>query len=926
MKGRAFFWKRGDVKMQPKRLGASILGAVLAGASIAAPVLAASNYTLGDYPKPFVTDGETNFLIVVGARAKPIDVVGAIDIAARLGAEPGEEKTITVSGTTGGEMSISGEGTSLSTASKRIYLGDKINKAKNTLTSSDMPNLLASDTFEDDDGNTYDYDLYIDVGENQVKFWQEESDEDPILGIQMSTSSSSPLYTAKISFQKAVDFTDDDSVGNTLKLFGRTFTVSDDTDSDTLVLYKASQEITLEMGEETTVEVGGNSYTVKVIGFDTDSTPKEVVVEVNGETKSIGEGRSKKVGGLEIYAKTVTAWAQGSEGLAVLQVGSEKVILEDGEPVKVGDDEEEVEGTKVSFSGDPTSLSSIEIAVYAPDSDEDYIKKGEEFVDPVFGTFKVKFDSMANGPDASEVRETITIDGDSNSGTVAFEDSDGEDKTTQFVYYSGGYYVAGKDDTGAPYHLVEGEWISKSTADDDYIIVGREDYAHILEVSSLSIDEGDGTTDNDDYVKFTDKRTGETYKVEFEAPSSGDATKDFYIEGKKYTLTYNATLDKFKVEDAETGTNVFPTIETSKGAELAITKNDVQIGDEVDSATIYLLPTGYIKITPNSGADTAKIETSTDGSSWTTVATAASGDTEVSLGKLDYIINITQGDTGSDGKVDVYVSIDGDLTSGSTSEITKPAIVLIEEENDNTDANEVVIVPFNYDSDDGVGTEKSGILTSDSEASYTASSDDDVYYMLTSYGTYIKEDRSDDVGKVTITYPDDQMYANIAVLATEASVSTTEATEGQTVTYEEVVPIKSDVAALDSDSAVSAAKTEKNLILVGGPAVNALVRDLFRDKFNVSTAEDGWIYGAQLAEANYCGENGVYDGEQGLIKLVNDAFTEGKVALIVMGCDTEGKWTKAASRVLQQYDDYADELAGKEEVRLTGSVENPTIS
>ena len=63
-----------------------------------------------------------------------------------------------------------------------------------------------------------------------------------------------------------------------------------------------------------------------------------------------------------------------------------------------------------------------------------------------------------------------------------------------------------------------------------------------------------------------------------------------------------------------------------------------------------------------------------------------------------------------------------------------------------------------------------------------------------------------------------------------------------------------------------------------------------------------------------------------MIKLVNDAFTEGKVALIVMGCDTEGKWTKAASRVLQQYDDYADELAGKEEVRLTGSVENPTIS
>ncbi|MCD6274754.1 MAG: S-layer protein, partial [Candidatus Aenigmarchaeota archaeon] len=67
---------------------AGTIGAVMAASTLLVPVMAANTYSLSDYPQPFITDGKTNMLIVVGADASPADVVGAINIAVRLGSEP----------------------------------------------------------------------------------------------------------------------------------------------------------------------------------------------------------------------------------------------------------------------------------------------------------------------------------------------------------------------------------------------------------------------------------------------------------------------------------------------------------------------------------------------------------------------------------------------------------------------------------------------------------------------------------------------------------------------------------------------------------------------------------------------------------------------------------------------------------------------
>jgi len=86
------------------------------------------------------------------------------------------------------------------------------------------------------------------------------------------------------------------------------------------------------------------------------------------------------------------------------------------------------------------------------------------------------------------------------------------------------------------------------------------------------------------------------------------------------------------------------------------------------------------------------------------------------------------------------------------------------------------------------------------------------------------------------------------------------------------------------------------MILVGGPAVNRL------------TAE-----AMGLSYPTYGADSGIPEGK-GLLKLINGAFAEGKVALVVAGWNAEN--TRAACQVLQDYQSYT--LSG-EAMEVTGT-------
>jgi hypothetical protein len=201
-----------------------------------------------------------------------------------------------------------------------------------------------------------------------------------------------------------------------------------------------------------------------------------------------------------------------------------------------------------------------------------------------------------------------------------------------------------------------------------------------------------------------------------------------------------------------------------------------------------------------------------------------------------------------------------------------------------------------------------------------ATSSDKLRNYLDYYGTYVVKDTTDsDQAVATIYYPDDQMVVSVYVLEKDASVSTTEATEAGTVTkeytYKEVVPITTPIAKLDKD-VTEADKTTKNLILVGGPCANSLVAELAAaEKLKI----DGEVLTCDAWNAK-TDQGDVF----GLIELIENAFADGKVALVVAGSRAEQ--TLEACRVLQDYVANKDKLTGTAVKIVSGVITPVTIS
>jgi len=152
--------------------------------------------------------------------------------------------------------------------------------------------------------------------------------------------------------------------------------------------------------------------------------------------------------------------------------------------------------------------------------------------------------------------------------------------------------------------------------------------------------------------------------------------------------------------------------------------------------------------------------------------------------------------------------------------------------------------------------------------------------------------------KVVLKIPPERLKAYIA-FGKDITTSST----GTTVTT--VTPIKTALGKLDTE-VTQTDKNTKHLILVGGPCVNSLVKDLLNTAWNVSDSCAAWL--------DSTSDHYIPSG-QAMIKLIDDAFATGKSALIVAG--TKAADTRAACSVLQKYDDYTT-LTGTE-VKVVGT-------
>lgn len=166
--------------------------------------------------------------------------------------------------------------------------------------------------------------------------------------------------------------------------------------------------------------------------------------------------------------------------------------------------------------------------------------------------------------------------------------------------------------------------------------------------------------------------------------------------------------------------------------------------------------------------------------------------------------------------------------------------------------------------------------------------DTDWSYGYSGYGAYVEENKANaDQKEYKITYPDEQRYATVYVTGKEVK-TTAASTTGPVV----VQPI--DASAGVGKLASEVGTPTKNVILVGGPEANPLVK--------------------QLAEAGKTWKTSEYTADAAIIQLVENAFGSND-ALVVAGWsagDTRLAGKIVAARVASNQ--FSDKLVGEKVV------------
>jgi len=172
---------------------------------------------------------------------------------------------------------------------------------------------------------------------------------------------------------------------------------------------------------------------------------------------------------------------------------------------------------------------------------------------------------------------------------------------------------------------------------------------------------------------------------------------------------------------------------------------------------------------------------------------------------------------------------------------------------------------------------------------------------MTTFGTHVSYFTTTGGGKATVSYPDSFAYGNVYVMTPEGTViETISGTEG--ATSDTILPVTTDIVKFD-DEYNEMADVADDVIIVGGPCVNKVA---------------AWLLGVEFPA---CGATSTIPENKALVKVVADAFVDGKTAVLVAGWEADD--TDFAAQVIQK-----EGLAGEtaSEVLVSGTVvSSPTI-
>jgi hypothetical protein len=860
-------------------------------------VLAAND--LGTYPAPFCSGGVCNFYTVVGSNSQATDVVGSGDVTARLA---GENYVLT--STTGGTTTaVTGEGARIDTTSDKIFLGNYLDNARTSITSTDLPTLLKAGEVVDDNGNSYAYtqDLTIDNGA-QVTFDTASGNlDDPAVYIYLPSTSISDtnyIYSTRVTFSKPLNITSTSIIDQVIKLFGTEYTIGTGSaytaSSQKLVLFGGANVVTLKDGEEQVVTIGGAEYTVKNEGA---SSATAAVISVNGETVAVTQGGSYKKSGLDVYVSAIYYYSKEAAVSSVkLSLGSQKLTLDGSSHEVTFGTSDTLDNVYVVLSGTTTpdgTISKIQVFFGASDSETAYTLVGKDFVDPVWKTFKLAFSSTTPALDDTNSDSIVATYSGDKGITLKFTDYAENEKTLEFAYnnvtsITSSPTIRLMDNDRYEYVIQENgpayyKW---------YVIVDKGDESHLLQV--YNIPDGKISTAGTDSVKLKDMMTGTIYEKTI-SPAN-DCTNTYcnvsmQIGSQSYFVyLFNGTTkqegyvkitwdDSTACGSGDTGatygsagtyTRIFPGIKAKNGEYIYFVNNYTTVA----GGTAVCLPG----------------DVSDSDALWTVGTTAT---------RLVGAMNFTYNSTGADTYLTVtpiknYVAGVAILEEKQTEASNRKDLVYLGVTDDGGSTSRKIRIDtpttFMTDATTGLATLK------------TLGSNSYIQQAYDIFGTKLVKDTTATQYKITVTYPDDQVYTNIFFLTNDAVV-TTGATGAGTV--KKVVPLSDSVSKLDTDI-TDPATVKKNLVLIGGSCANPLVQKLVDSgKLDPKFTCTGGVPGAG------------WETGKGYIIYVVDAFATGYDAIVIAGTDAID--TRNACSVMQKFDntDIAAKLIGQTKVAVT---------
>jgi hypothetical protein len=835
------------------------------GSSLLMVGMTAGLAAAANYPAPFVSGGNADVAIVygTGTGVSALDVVQAGNIQSSL-------QTFMSGGTTGGSASTSGEVVSLDTNADRIWLNTSLNSVKSTITKSDLPTVLGDFSFSGDVTSKVTSAIKLQSGANaggdnsgKVIFTkQPSSSDDPVIGISLGASATSnPLYNASATMS-AINFTHADSEGEDITLFGQSFTIASETDTTSIVLLKDAAKVDLTSdAPSASVDVGGSQYTIELVSAsDTSATIKVTDSSGNSDSKEINEAASKRVNGIDVAV--TNADETNLKLSATVTAGADKLTLTNGAIVTVGEDDDPIDGTLAYIIGGTGATTEIAVAVFRPDSTSDAILPGTSFMDPVFGSFKLDFAGLSSPlDDTTRSMVSVGVAGD-DTMTLKFTEQDGNEKSIDFAHNESTTWRLA-DDSNFSYGVREMANLSYNSGGRKYIVLGNEDYGHLLELYDVYNQTTGSSSITNDRVKFKDVFTGETYESTFSS-TEGSGTID--VDGKRYTVTFANTGEtasvqiKYPTSDSANANTyvVFPTIETSAGALVQIleptTINLSNPGNGAPvAASVLQFPDGdgYTSATfTYAGIAGGYANWTVTGAGAGLISNFSGNSTLLTVGTMAY--NLTTSTTEN------ITTITADDPEGA-ARIDNPAIVVFEPKDDNSEYHAVVVdletTPVG-NSDNGVGV-NDVLFTSDYyHAAATLASDSDITQDVDWFGTLTTTDAAESDQKVIdVSIPKGQVYAQLFVGASGAVV-TPGGSSGGTGPLGDILVKDSEVSSVGS----------KNLVVVGGSCINSVAAGLV----------GGALCGSAWTDATSVG-SGQF--------LIQSFARDSKVALLVAGYD-----------------------------------------